>query len=317
MKRRAFTLIELLVVIAIIAVLIALLLPAVQAAREAARRSQCVNNLKQMGIALHNYHDVQGKFPSGRPGNAFALAGGDFNAASGFVSLLAYMEQTPLYNAWNFSLVFGVTNGTGGQVANALVNTTVASSRVNIFNCPSDTSAPTVDLSGTGRNDIPKVAGLSTSSYAFMAGTFGPPNTQANKDSNNGFAHYCVKGPNSIVNILDGTSNTLAVGETSYNDGIYPAGTNNAAAGSFNAWSVNLRWSSNFRSSVNPPNTPPNQGAFRDGVTNGAFGSRHPGGLNFLFADGSVHFLKNTVNLFVYQSLSTIAGGEVISSDQY
>src|SRR5438093_2413539 len=104
--RRGFTLIELLVVIAIIGVLIALLLPAVQAAREAARRSQCVNNLKQMGIALHNYHDTLGAFPAGRP--AYVADNGDRANNSGFVSMLNNMEQTPLYNAWNFNVLFDV-----------------------------------------------------------------------------------------------------------------------------------------------------------------------------------------------------------------
>src|SRR5437660_1469433 len=103
-RRRGFTLIELLVVIAIIGVLVALLLPAVQSAREAARRSQCTNNLKQIGIALHNYHDTLGTFPAGRP--AFVADNGDRANNSGFVSLLANMELTTLYNAWNFNVLW-------------------------------------------------------------------------------------------------------------------------------------------------------------------------------------------------------------------
>src|SRR5206468_7651117 len=102
MRRRGFTLIELLVVIAIIGVLIALLLPAVQAAREAARRSQCTNNLKQLGLALHNYHDANQAFPSGKAGNDASAAGNDSSATSGWVSVLPQMEQGPLFNAWNF-----------------------------------------------------------------------------------------------------------------------------------------------------------------------------------------------------------------------
>src|SRR5438067_386874 len=100
MRRRGFTLIELLVVIAIIAVLIALLLPAVQAAREAARRAQCVNNLKQLGLALHNYHSINNIFPSGRPGDD--PSHNDSNAASNWVSTLPQMEQQQMFNAWNF-----------------------------------------------------------------------------------------------------------------------------------------------------------------------------------------------------------------------
>jgi prepilin-type N-terminal cleavage/methylation domain-containing protein/prepilin-type processing-associated H-X9-DG protein len=316
MKRRGFTLIELLVVIAIIAVLIALLLPAVQAAREAARRAQCVNNLKQIGLALHNYHQSNDKFPAGRPNNTQAIAALDLDAHSGFVALLSQIEGGTLYNSWNFTIWFGDTNS-GVYIANGLFNSTVSNSVVNSFVCPSDISKSPIDLSGTGRNDVPKIAGLATGSYAFSAGTFGPPNTQGNKDSNNGFAHYCLKGPNGVRDITDGTSNTFAVGETIYNDGIYPSTTNNANNGFFNAWAVNLRWSSTWRTTANPLNTLPQAGAFVDGATNGAFGSRHSGGANFLFADGSVRFVKNSISLVTYQALTTISFGEVISSDSY
>ncbi len=323
MRRRGFTLIELLVVIAIIAVLIALLLPAVQAAREAARRASCVNNLKQIGIGLHNYHDVQnGKFVAGRPCNTYNVPGTtnlDLNAMSGFVSLLSTMEGTTMFNAWNFSVWFGDTS-TGGT-AFPLANTTVSNATLNFYVCPSDNSTSPIDLSGTGRNDVPKVAGLAMGSYAFSAGSFGPPNTQANKDSNNGFAHYNVKGPNGVRDIIDGTSNTFAVGESTYNDGIYPPGTNNASAGYFNAWSVNLRWSSTFHTTANPLNSKPgNQPGLlvaADGACNGAFSSRHSGGANFLFADGGVRFIKNSISIATYQALSTINYGEVIDQNSY
>src|SRR5947208_2536426 len=131
-RRSGFTLIELLVVIAIIAVLIALLLPAVQAAREAARRAQCVNNLKQIGLGLHNYHGVNDSFPQGsglaRNANGTTRNNGDF---SSLARLLPFMEQSQIYNAANFSLA--VINDAYGTAANVTVTTT----RLNVFLCPS------------------------------------------------------------------------------------------------------------------------------------------------------------------------------------
>src|SRR3954466_7725000 len=138
--RRGFTLIELLVVIAIIGVLIALLLPAVQAAREAARRAQCVNNSKQLGLALHNYHDVQGGLPPGRIWKN-GLNGCGYNFFQGqdttwFILMLPQFEQQPLANAFNYSL------GVGGPLAplplGFFANSTVTATKVAVFQCPSD-----------------------------------------------------------------------------------------------------------------------------------------------------------------------------------
>jgi prepilin-type N-terminal cleavage/methylation domain-containing protein/prepilin-type processing-associated H-X9-DG protein len=340
-RRRGFTLIELLVVIAIIGVLIALLLPAVQAAREAARRSQCVNNLKQIGLALQNYHDTVGTFPAGKPGHI--NASNDMDNHSGFVAILPFMEQAPLYNAWNFLIMYdnqtGQTYGTaapcGPCVAGPIVmafnsavaaNSTVGVASINSFLCPSDNYTSKT----FGWNGFQMAIG----SYAFNAGNIGPPNAGCIKTCNNGFAFYAI--PVGMRDIIDGTSSTLAVGETVCNDGTYkgqttcPPNSNAVVSGGisatatlgpnngiWNLWSVNGRLTSTFRTTVNPLNTKPCFGLVLAGAQNGAFGSFHSGGANFVFADGSVHFLKDSISLPVYSALGTRNGQETISADQY
>jgi prepilin-type N-terminal cleavage/methylation domain-containing protein/prepilin-type processing-associated H-X9-DG protein len=318
--RRGFTLIELLVVIAIIGVLIALLLPAVQSAREAARRSQCTNNLKQIGLALHNYHDSNSVFPSGRPGNNQAL-GNDSNAASGFVSILANMEQQPLFNAWNFLITYNFNDSTRGPFQPTTIpdaQATVAGTIINSFLCPSETAQKTVDLSGSGRNDHPHLKVTAVGHYAFNAGTNSIPMNTGDPDKrlNTGFADYGT--PHGIQDFTDGTSGTIAVGETAFdNDGRWN-NANVANDACFNAWTINLRHGSTFRTAINPPNTRPKKGPYTIwACQTSAFGSRHSGGANMLFADGSVRFLKDSISLSVYRALATRNGGEVISSDQY
>jgi prepilin-type N-terminal cleavage/methylation domain-containing protein/prepilin-type processing-associated H-X9-DG protein len=332
MRRRGFTLIELLVVIAIIAVLIALLLPAVQAAREAARRSQCINNLKQLGLALHNYHSTNDCFPAGRPGDD--PNNNDSNAMSMWVSVLGALEQQPLLNAWNFNLAWNDPTVSAVYAASCIpaANSTVAVTNLNVFICPTDIRVnPFISTANSGRNDIPHVAQIAISSYATCAGVLGANNTGADtfgqysstdvKHLNNGFADYGV--PKKIKSFPDGTSNTFAAGEVTYNnDGSWYGVAQKGCSGAnpmFNAWSTNLRMGSNFRVTKNPLNTLPGVGYSAGGAcgTNAPFGSRHTGGANFLFADGSVRFIKNSISLPVYYALSTRNEGEVISSDQY
>ena len=208
--RRGFTLIELLVVIAIIAVLIALLLPAVQAAREAARRLQCVNNLKQIGLAIHNYISTHDTLPPGdqriwSPTNANLITNGDFSA---HVRLLPFMEQQPLYNAANLNLP--ILNDTLGEFCNS----TVMLTRMTGFLCPSATAPSYI---GTGLAAGPYTtatvpgncyfASMGSSLEYDATNTAGPPN---------GLFYYSGTsntGPVRFAAITDGTSNTIAFGE--------------------------------------------------------------------------------------------------------
>jgi len=219
MRRRGFTLIELLVVIAIIAVLIALLLPAVQAAREAARRSQCVNNLKQIGLALHNYHQTNDCFPPGELGyfTGGNVPNGTLNndwGQSAHARLLANLEQQAMFNAMNWSL--GIIVDAYGSVANG----TVSLARVNVFLCPSDTPPVNVGLQNAPLNTN-TAAGCSY--FANMGSTLEFAGQQNGGPPNGMFQYVGTLGNGRIGvrDIRDGTSNTIAFGEWKLGTGNY------------------------------------------------------------------------------------------------
>lgn len=294
---------ELLVVIAIIGVLVALLLPAVQAAREAARRSQCQNNLKQLALAFHNYHDIVQKLPPGRMGcdcntNAAIpyLCGlrpaSTRPGTSGFAMIAPQLEQQPWYEGvgWQQGAIEPVT-GCGGTEDSAGWDTGKAQlllMRPKVMICPSDTALPQ-----NGR--------YATGSYAMSHGTQGASFTssQTMKHLNNGLFLYVTEIR--FAQATDGLSNTFAVGE------VY----NGHQSNNPNRWMIAIRHGDSLRSTENPLNTPWGMGT-SFGTLNGAFGSRHPGGAQFAYADGHVTFVSNTVNLTVYRVLSTRDRGETV-----
>ncbi len=342
-RRRGFTLIELLVVIAIIAVLIALLLPAVQAAREAARRSQCVNNLKQLGLANQNYHDVVGCLPMGTPD----MTNG-WEQWSAPCMLLPYMEQGPLYNAINFANVGGASPGNS-------INTTAIRNSVATFVCPSDTDRLTnVDgRSNYACNWGSKPFRYSTApsgpySAAFYnwtnpnGGVQKPPGLRDILDGTSNTAAFSERikgignGGNGALGTRMSTIDPTSPATTEYSLGattdadqgpqlyynackaLAPTVGNIAPVGIYGGMWHSILMGDTCYNHVMTPNTqscvygqPDNnhpQGAL-------TASSRHPGGVNVLFLDGSVKFIKGSVSPQAWWGVGTMAGAEVISAD--
>ena len=333
--RRGFTLIELLVVIAIIAVLIALLLPAVQSAREAARRTQCVNNFKQIGLALHNYHDSQGAFPIGRMGIGYTYASNN-NRRTWFFSILPFIEQGNSFNAINFSLPFYFPQ-----------NVTIIRTPLAAFLCPSqstsiqepDTAYPRAKGSmaaNWGNTGIyQNESGRGSGAQGQLGGdpyTGGPMNGGAAVS----FTGAPFKGntSTSFRDIIDGTSNTMLVGEVII--GINgTSGSKGPGYGPYDHRGDIFNDDANgamFMTYTTPNSKIPDQMANQTYCGNlwqnnppcnalypvwNTARSRHPGGVNILFADGSVKFIKETVNVFAWRAIGSPSGNEVVSSDSY
>jgi prepilin-type N-terminal cleavage/methylation domain-containing protein/prepilin-type processing-associated H-X9-DG protein len=304
----AFTLIELLVVITLIALLIALLLPAVQSSREAARRSQCVNNLKQMGIALHNYHDAVNAFPPGYV-SAVKDAGDDYpELGPGWgwgAMILDRLEQRPLHAAINFSL----------QITDA-ASSTARRSVLAIYLCPSSSGDGPVSLRDGEKGPV-AISDVAPGQYLASAGQWEIEDVPG---SNNGvfYRNSCV----AIRDIADGTGQTLLVGERSRNvcDATWVGAIPSLVVCTNPSWRVRDCATSNVMVMANTGpwedetwvNVPNHKDAKADD-----FWSLHPGGCNFLLGDGSVRFVKESVNPTAFSSLATRAGGEVVGSDQF
>jgi len=352
--RPGFTLIELLVVIAIIAVLIGLLLPAVQAAREAARRAQCVNNLKQLGLAFHNYADVNGSFPMGDSYGYDVGEGWIRQNAGPFVAMSQFFEQGNIYNTFNNQVAIYVAT-----------NATVNGFGLNILWCPSDADIVGKRYPGVAANQDGWDNSPIPMTFTSYAGNSGPLYYYAGRNNvpasliaqNQGIFEHAglaygsgrTEPPGKVVTlsmITDGTSNTVLVGEHSYGK---------AAKGRTDWWGPNW-WTTGqvgdgAYSALFPPNffktreaaaLVPNKFVTGSNYTCTA-SSFHPGGANFALCDGSVRFIKDTINSWnpllvqyidrnvaytgvgggpvppygVYQALHTRSGGEVLSADAY
>jgi len=322
MRRRGFTLIELLVVIAIIAVLIALLLPAVQQAREAARRSQCKNNLKQLGLALHNYHDAAGRFPPSAIttiANVFDCPEIGAPDISGLTLLLPYLDQAPIYNRYDFNLgQGGGTSSSNGRT----VNSALTSVDIPGLLCPSDPNMLVQITGACVKQPFPAGENNGGSNYIFAAGTgtgwsFRTDNA-AGVFSRDLGGIFLANGNKGLRDITDGSSNTLAAGEVLWVDHANNAGTNNGRGGK-PAWSVGIGTQLSFSTTggINAnwpckgPNTTGNE-ATCGTARNAALQSTHEGGVQVLMADGAVRFLSENMSQVVLDGLSTRAGNEVV-----
>ena len=347
-QRRGFTLIELLVVIAIIAVLIALLLPAVQSAREAARRAQCTNNLKQIGLATHNYISTVGSFPIGSLAGGSSSPGGEWSGPwwPWAAYILPEMEWTNLYNSINFSAHGLLTwdNNSGGCTSPE--NSTVYLSIISTYQCPSDdTMKIFTNLMWVSTTQIAAGSPNFTGAVTCYVGNWGdmrvgnPIFDQYTGDqlingaqswgcngTFRGIYGDCSNGQVvTIAGVTDGTSNTFLVGENSpyYNGSLL--WTN--GDGIYASTAIPLNWFTPLvdgqidvdgtTCNINALNVVTTPHCFRNQTYNYGFKSKHPGGANFAMADGSVRFIKQSISPRPYNALGSRAGGEIVSSDSY
>ncbi len=335
MKRhssRGFTLIELLVVIAIIAALIALLLPAVQAAREAARRAECVNNLKQIGLAMHNYNSTYGSLP---PGSS------NYGWGTWIIFILPYTEERALFNAWNQGSAASDPNGTLLTYGSP-PNTTVSHTRIKTYTCPSDLEDKAYGVyplynyaANFGTSTIQGHLNAAPDPYYAGKSLIWTPAPFADMTYAGSPGWRAVGGVFSLRDITDGTSNTLMVSEVVQGQGgggvnIPGQQPNQTDFRGFTWWGD----ACSFETAIGPNSTFPdiiyqslhcaypysiNPPCVYSAANLDYFGSRsrHPGGVNSVMCDGHVQFIKNATPIQTWRALGTMQSGEVISSDAY
>jgi prepilin-type N-terminal cleavage/methylation domain-containing protein/prepilin-type processing-associated H-X9-DG protein len=327
--RRGFTLIELLVVISIIAVLIALLLPAVQAAREAARRSQCVNNMKQLGLALHNYESTNTVFPFaganyGWCNNGSPVAnhqGQTIMNLNGMATLLPFMEQAPIHAAINFSLPMSDLNKGNGCCStlgiipgSAMANTTAATTLLTVLICPTDAGDRQSKAGSGAQNFYGPVSGNALRGYKTSYDFANYATYTCDQWASATQQARMMFGENSnasVASVRDGTSNTIAMMEKTFD--VY---NGDSSAWLYRGWvetGVDPTLGINVWVYTNQPTT---RLVGRLGSWAWA-GSLHPGGANALRGDGSVAFIKETTDRVVLLKLALMADGGIVSSDSY
>jgi len=276
---RGFTLVELLVVIAIIGVLVALLLPAVQSAREASRRMSCQNNLKQIALAVHNYHDSYLLLP---PASTNPNLGG----SSGFAAILPYLEQGNLYQQYDFA------KGNSDPA-----NLQVVSQRIKTYLCPSCFFIRKVPASGCDAND------RAPGTYAFSTNTGDPYGVS------DGAIVNALTPPTRFASVIDGTSNTFLAGEChwGFRDYLFTSGPcNGQVRGGFSYWSSPYPLATVF--STRGPFNPQSMNGDSMRLTN--FRSSHPAGVNMNNVDGSVRFVMDSIDHAILDATATRDGGE-------